>query len=496
MFSTKKLFAAAVFALMLFSVACGGKTETVQILHFNDFHAQIEPFKKHYKDKTKVGGIAHLVTKIKELKNSKTLVLLAGDAFQGTPFSTVFKGEATFRALNGHIDAMILGNHEFDYGQDNLLKRINAAKFPVINANVFTADGKPFTEKSYILKQIGKAKIGVFGLLTKETAVTTHPKNVKGVVFKNEIPRAKEMVKELRAKGATVIIALTHMGFEDDKKLAKEVSGIDLIVGGHSHTVLEKGYKVNSTLIAQAGSSGAYLGKIDLQINPKSGKLVSADAALIPVSPAIKADAETVKVLKDYKKKLDGQMKKVIGTSAVQLDGSRKNVRNKETNLGNLLADILKKRFNAEIAFLNGGGIRNSIDKGDITVEAVLKVLPFGNGVSTMMLSGKDIKSVLARSAAKKPSKGNFIQVSEGFKYEVKNKKLVSASLNGKPLEDGKLYKVATSDFLAAGGDGFLEFKNGKSVYATGQTMMDAVVAGIKELGNVSSKVEGRIVIK
>lgn len=496
MFSRKIFPAVLLTALMLFSVACGGETDTVQVLHFNDFHAQIKPFKKHYKDEQKVGGVAHLVTKIKQLKNKKTMVLLAGDAFQGTPFSTVFKGEATFRALNGHLDAMILGNHEFDYGQDNLRKRIKAADFPVINGNVYTKDGKPFTDKAYMIKKIGKAKIGIFGLVTKETAVTTHPKNVKGLVFKNEIPRAKELVKKLKAEGATVIIALTHLGFEDDKKLAKNVAGIDVIIGGHSHTVLKNGYKVNSTLIAQAGYSGMYLGKVDISVDSKSGKFSGAKAQLVPISPKIKADPQTVQILKSYKKKLDGQMKQVIGKTTVALEGSRKVVRNRETNLGNVLADILKNRFNAQIAFLNGGGIRASIDKGDITVEEVLKVLPFGNGVTVMKLSGKDIRAILSKSAAKKPAKGNFIQVSEGFKYEVKNKKLVSASLNGKKIEDGKMYKVVTSDFLAAGGDGFTEFKNGKDKYATGQTMMDAVVAGIKEKGTLSPKVEGRITIE
>lgn len=487
----------SVAILAVFIVGCGS-SETIQILHFNDFHEMMLPAEKKVKqgDKETVvddgAGIARLANAIRERKTADTLVLFGGDMLQGTPFSTMFQGEDGFTMMNEFVDVATIGNHEFDYGQANLLKLFGLAKFDIVAGNVKDAAGKNFAPKEFVIREVKGMKIGIFGLVTEETAVTTHPKNVIGLTFEKPEAAAKRLVAAVKAAGADIVIALTHLGDTDDIKLAEAVDGIDLIVGGHSHTTMTNGKTVKNTLIVQAGYYGKNLGVVTLKVDSKAKKLNGATAKLVQLVPALAQDANIVAKIGEYKKRLDTKIEEVIAKATVKLNGEKGQIRNQETNLGNLICDITRDIARADIAMVNGGGIRTSIAAGDVRIKDIMTVLPFDNSIVIVSMTGEAIMKMFQRVAVKAPEKGNFLQISSGSSYEIKDKKVVAATIAGAPLDPARIYRVATSDFLAAGGDGFEEFKTGKT-YDTGYMMRDAIIEVIKAKGSIDAKVDGRI---
>ena len=490
-------------------VGCGS-SEKIEILHFNDFHAMMQPFEKAVKkdgkdvkdEKGKTvmaddgGGIARLVKAIKDRKGDSGIVAFAGDMLQGSPFSTLFKGTDGFDVMNSFVDVATLGNHEFDYGQENLKKLLAMTKFPVICANLTEGEGKLFTPKAYIVKEVKGVKIGIFGLVTEETVITTHPNNVTGLTFEKPALAAKRMIETLKnTEKVDVVVALTHLGSDEDAKLAQEVDGIDVIIGGHSHTVLSNGRMVKDTLIAQAGYYGRYLGVVTIEVDASSKKFQSASAKLIAMEAGLGIDEATKTKVAEYAKKLSDEIKQVVAKATVKLEGEKSLVRNQETNLGNFICDITRDLGKADLAVVNGGGIRASIAAGDVTIKDIMTVLPFDNSIVVVEMNGAAIAKMFDKVAAKEAQKGNFLHVSSGSGYTIKDKTAVDIILAGAPIDPVKIYRVATSDFLAAGGDGFDEFKSGKT-FDTGFMMRDAIIDVIRSKGVINAQVEGRIKIK
>ncbi len=471
------------------------KLQYLTILYINDYHGHITPFKAHFKDEHKVGGMARIATIVKMVQEENarsgipTLFLCAGDVLQGTPMSTLFKGEPDIICLNKMgLNAMVLGNHEFDYGQENLNKLRKLAEFPILGANVVSERGQAPIVTSFFTRHIKGIKINILGLVTDETPITTHPKNVKTLLFLNPITTAKEVLSKIEKEG--IIIALTHLGYETDKKLAKSTKGIDIIIGGHSHTKIEEPKKVNNTLICQAYEYGKFVGRLDLDI--EKGKITRYESELIPVTEEIEENVEIKEIVDKYVSKLDTRLKVVIGTALTPLNGKREDIRNKETNLGNLIADVVREMVKADIAFVNAGSIRASIDRGEITVEEVINVLPFGGHLVTMELTGSEVLEILRHDAKLEPSSGGFLQVS-GITLEIKNNEITALGIGTKGIELEKLYKVATNDFLAAGGDGYTAFKKGRKYIDTGLVFSDLLIDYIKTNKDIDAKTDGRI---
>ncbi len=465
------------------------------ILYINDYHGHITPFKAHFKDKHTVGGMARIATIVKTVREENcdsrtpTLFLCAGDVLLGTPMSTIFKGEPDIICLNKMgLNAMVLGNHEFDYGQENLNKLRKLADFPILGANVVSEKEKVPIVTSFFTRNIRGIHIHILGLVTDETPITTHPKNVKSLVFIDPITTAKEVLTEIEREGIT--IALTHLGYEMDKILAESTEGIDIIIGGHSHTKIDEPEMVNNTIICQAYEYCEYVGRLDLDI--EKGKIAGYEGELIPVTEDVKEDSVIKEIVDEYAAKLDTKLKEVIGTAVTPLNGKREDVRNKETNLGDLIADVMRKMAKADIAFMNAGGIRASIDEGEITIEDVLTVLPFGGDLVTMKLNGSEILEILRHHAKLEPGSGGFLQVS-GIALEIKNKEITALGIGTKQIELDKHYAVATNDFLAAGGDGYTTFKNGRDYIDTGLVISDILIDFIKSNKEIDVKVDGRI---
>ena len=477
----------------------------ITILHTNDFHGYLSG------TDAKNGGLARIYTIVKEerTKNPNTILIDAGDHLQGANIANFFKGQSVVEIYNaiGYTYATF-GNHEFDWGKDILKQRIQEAKYTYLCANIIdTSTGKTFAPKAYDIMEFSTLKIGFFGLNTKDLPILVNPKGIEGLKILDPIETSKTVVETLKKEKSDFIIAISHLGYndgggDDDVTLASTVSGINLIIGGHTHTVLKQASVVNGVYIVQTGEKGLNLGKIYLDFeNTYSGsKLKNFRYTLIPITDAIKEDPDIKSLITTYEEKLKIEMEVVIGETLVDLDGERANVRTRETNLGNLIADMMRELANSEIAITNGGGIRASIKKGKIKVGDVYNVLPFDNLIVKLELSGKDIILALENGFSQvEKGAGRFPQVS-GLTVKVNLKKppmsrVIEVLINGKPLDPDKIYTVATNDFMAAGGDGYTSFKNAKSsVWVTGNWMRDDFIEYIKKHTPLNPQVEGRIV--
>lgn len=500
---------AVAFAAIMPLTAESGKF-TLKVLHTNDTHARLK------EGKYDGMGFAKLATKVKEVRanNDAVLLLDAGDFVHGQPIATISKGEAIIPLLDKlGYDAITVGNHEFDYGRSQLQKLIGMTKVPFVSANLYKTSFfffKSRMTKPYIIKDVKGVKIGIFGLTTPESYFKSHPKNVKGVTIKDPAPIAKEMVAELKGKGCTVIIALTHLGMDQETKeqwrstyLAENVEGIDLIVDGHSHDKIPNGKKVGNTLIVMAHEYDKALGMVDMEID--NGKVVSVSAsyftkdqaASTKEDPQVKAFIDSVA---EQNKKITS---KVIGKTDIELVGAKPKVRTGETNLGNLITDAILWKTNADCVITNGGGIRTSIDKGEITKGEVITVLPFGNVVVVKELTGKQLKAALEHGVADYPEvAGKFPHIA-GMTFTLDatapaGQRVKDLKVNGKAVDMNKKYSVATNDFLAAGGDGYAAFANAKEVKLY-SNMDEILIEYIQDNGTVDAdlaKVDGRITVK
>jgi 5'-nucleotidase / UDP-sugar diphosphatase len=481
-----------------------GEPVQLRILYLNDFHGFAEPYKSAG-NPDMLGGIAYLAGEAKRLRQERpTLLLAAGDMIQGNQWANLYEGKSSIEVMNAmDFSAMVLGNHEFDFGQEVLKKRIQEAKFPVLAANVQGVPGI----KPYVIKELSGIKIAVIGLVTETTPSATHPKNVKGLVFSSPIQSAKKVLKELGDKPDLVIV-LSHLGFPADRRLAEAVRGIQVIVGGHTHTRIETPFRVNETLIVQAWEHAKALGVLDLTI--QDGKVLHYEGELLPVDPErLKPDPLVLKIVNQYKNQAATIIEEKIGETRVDLQGTGSRIQ--ETNLGDLVTDILRKETKADVALINGGGIRAEILKGAIRMKDLFSVLPFRNYPMVIKVTGKELKAVLEHGLSDLTgTSGQFPQISGMcIRYNPafpEGRRITAISVQDKPLNPEGWYTLATNDFLASGGDGYavlvniLANKRGYPkmsprvvLFDSGREIRELVTGYIKEKKTISASVEGRI---
>ncbi|MDD5009327.1 MAG: 5'-nucleotidase C-terminal domain-containing protein [Syntrophorhabdaceae bacterium] len=512
MFRMKKVLIALIVcvALSVLSVPPAHcQFKELRILHMNDFHG-FATGEKLIGSNEMQGGISYLAWLADNLRKEKpTLLLAAGDMIQGSPFANLFQGKPVIEIMNKMgFDAMCVGNHEFDYGKDILRERIAEATFPVLGANV---KGMPEL-KPYTIKELEGLKIAIIGVVTEDTPVATHPGNVEGLTFLSPVATVEKYVRELRGS-VDIIIVLSHLGYNADMVLASRVKGIDIIVGGHSHTRTIKHMLIGNTVLVQAWEYGMVLGVLDVVV--KSGKIIEMKSRLEEIKPShMKKQEDVAQIVERYTRQMDALMGQTIGEALVDLDG--KNVRTKETNLGNLITDIMRQRSSSRIALINGGGIRTSIRKGNITLNDIYSALPFDNYIVAMKLTGREIKEALEHGVSGVELKeGRFLQVSGlSFTYDPKmpqGLRVMDVSVGGAKMDINTTYTVCTNDFLAAGGDGYKLFREAlkesqdfsitantitsdKVTYNdSGRPLKDVVADYIKEKKRITATVEGRI---
>lgn len=469
----------------------------VTILHFNDFHGYLQPVGP---PDASVGGLARIATAAREVRawnddhDNDTLFFEAGDILQGTPLSMFYQGAPDVCCLNlMDLDAMCIGNHEFDYGQDNLQRLVTLAQFPILSANIYVRDTDQRLAPAYYLFTLRDGTRGaVFGLTSRDTPVETLPSNVKGLEFTDPLAEAKKVLAELPAD-VTFLIALSHIGYENDVPLAEACPELDVIVGAHSHTKLERPTRVGKTLIVQAESYGKYLGQLDMLVS--QGEVVRYRGFLRAINQTIPEAPDVAAIVEAHAARLESTLREPVGVAAVDLQGERDIVRSSETNLANLVCDLYREYARAEICLINAGAVRASLPAGPITVGDVLKVAPFGNKLAVKDVTGDQLWRALERAASLERPAGGFPQVS-GMALVIEGQTLREVKIAGEPLDRQRTYRLVSSEFLLAGGDGYAALKEGAE--ATPLELLDneAIIAQWRLRGTVSPRVEGRIVIR
>ena len=499
----------SLFLLLILTPSGYADQVDLKILYVNDFHGFAEPYRAAANENP-LGGIAYLAGAVDRARGkTPSLLLAAGDMIQGNAWANLFRGKSSIEVMNAmKFDAMVVGNHEFDFGPKVLKERLAQARFPILGANVsgFAA------LKPYVIKNIKGVRIAIIGVVTQDTPVTTHPRNVAGLTFSAPESVVKKYISQLKGR-ADIIIVLSHCGFQADRELAAKVPGINVIVGGHSHTKLLQPELVGQTIIVQAWEHAKALGVLNLRI--RDGKIAGFDGALEEISPATGApNCQVQEIVSRYERQAGSLLQRVIGETEVDLDG--KNVRTGETNLGDYVADVMRQTAGAEVALINGGTIRTSIPQGKITVKDVYTVLPFDNYLVAISLTGAQLKQALEHGVSRlEGPSGSFPQVSGlTFTYSRSapaGSRVKEVTVGGRPLDPQKEYVVATNDYLVAGGDGYTSFgealksagdytdlggtlTSSKLAYNDpGTWLRDLVIAAIQARKTIAPKVDGRI---
>jgi 5'-nucleotidase len=380
---------------------------------------------------------------------------------------------------------MALGNHEFDFGVGNLVRLVKLAKFPVLAANV---SGLRYV-KPYVLLGPPRVpcRIAVIGLVTPETPRITGPGATRGVRFSDPKAATRALMQEV---AADLYIVVSHIGREDDLKLAADVPGLALIAGGHSHTPVVE--RVGSTLVLQTHAHGLSLARGDLTLDRDGWKVAESKGQLLPVDPrSAPADPAVTAVMEKYGRELDVRLKEVVGELAAP-------ARRDDGTAGGWMADVICRVGKAEIAFTNRGGVRCDLEKGPVTRADCYRLMPFENDVVSMDLTGEEIRELLDRHFrdAASPYRLEW----NGLVVDVEGAsgayRVVAVEVAGKPLDPARTYRVATNAFLATGGDGFETFRRGRNVEPTGVLIRDALAEDLRERSPVTPPADERIRVR
>ncbi|RRI07853.1 LysM peptidoglycan-binding domain-containing protein [Mesorhizobium tamadayense] len=506
---------------------------TLNILHFNDWHSRIEGNNKYEstcsaEEETKgecIGGAGRLVTAIaeqrKKLEGQNVLLLNAGDSFQGSLFYITYKGAAEEEFLNQmKPDAVTLGNHEFDDGESALVPYLDKAKFPVVSANVVPNDksGAAGKIKPSIVVEVGGQKIGIVGAVTNDTPELASPG--PNIAIADDVKSITAEVEKLKGEGINKIIAVTHIGYNRERDVIAKIPGIDVVVGGHSHTLLSNtdpkaagpyptmvdnpdGYKVP---VVQAASYSKYLGEFKVVFDD-NGVVKEASGDPIYLDKSITPDPAVLARIKELGAPIEALKNKEVAEATKAIDGSRENCRARECEMGNLVSDAILDRVKGqgvEIVVSNGGGLRASIDQGTVTMGEVLTVLPFQNTLATFKISGKDLVAGLENGLSQiEDGAGRFPQVA-GLKYAFDKSvapnagrvKSVEVMENGAwaPINPDKQYLVATNNYVRQGGDGYKVFaEKATDAYDYGPGLEQVVADYLGAHRPYTPKLDGRI---
>jgi 2',3'-cyclic-nucleotide 2'-phosphodiesterase (5'-nucleotidase family) len=506
---SSRRFWAVVLILALF---CGCATSPSQeapppsvevtVLFFNDLHGHLMPFEvKTESGKQEVGGIARMATLIQQIraeneaKHGVTLVLVAGDILQGTPMSTVFRGEPDIKCLNAMgVNAVTVGNHEFDFGLDNFLTLQKQASFPFLSANIADKQsGRLLSQSNLPVPLPNGLTFTIIGVTTNELMTTTKADNVVTLQVLDPVASVRMIYEEV--KGAGPVLLLSHSRHQTDRAMAEAMPDLAAIIGGHDQILLSPYRAVGRVPVFQAFEKGRYLGRIDLQVDTKTKQVRLLAHTYIPITAQIPADPAIATLVADYDARLGAQFKEVLGQSRVYLDGERGRIRYEETALGNFITDIMVENSGAQIGLINSGALRGSIKEGPVTVEDVFKAMPYANELVRVDLTGAEIQQVLTRSVqgTRQDEDGGFLHVS-GLFFDVRGHQVENIRVGRQqaPLNTTEVYHVVVPDFLASGGDGHQTFKD-KPQIKTGSPLRELIVETIKQRGTIDAAVEGRI---
>jgi 5'-nucleotidase/UDP-sugar diphosphatase len=482
---------------------------SLTILHTNDTHSHLLPFSyptapdpcspatalSGLPGGTNIGGIARRATLVKQLsselkaKGIPVWLVDAGDFSDGTLFSLEYRGEADVAAMNavGYAFAT-LGNHEFIHSLAQTRRLVGLARYPILCANALLKDTKEPLAQLYQVEQAGPIRVGIFGLVTIEAR--TYPAAKEGVSIADPVRTARKVVARLRAEKADIIVLISHCGEEMDKQLASVVPGIDVIVGGHSHSRLPSGEfiprtvevtagKADGTIIVQAYQWGGELGRCDVLFKQDPAGVWHVDryrARLIPITAALEPDAGVAAVVDRYWRPIAPRYAEVIG-EAVDDFSSRCN----DWAEYNLVADAIRETFNTEIELENIGGVRSPLLKGEITRGDIVALDPFANTVVTFKITGRQLRKVLER----------YAPAVSGVRYRLEKGELIEVLVKGEPLQDNRRYTGATNSYFAG-----RAFKGARVRFQdTGKQRLEVLINYIRQKGVIRPVFDGRRVV-
>ena len=499
MFARRPALAFVLSLAAIFSIAAQEKPECnvkVTLLQVNDVY-QFAPV-----DQGTRGGLGRVMTLKRSIQqdNPNTLLLMSGDTISPSVESITYKGAQMIESWNAvGLDYATFGNHEFDFGPDVLKERIKESKFGWVAANVIdTTTNKTFADvPPFVVREFGGVKVGIFGLVLPETKSTSKPG--PNIEFRNPCETAKAVVSQLHAQGVKVIVALTHLSMREDKEVAK-CADVDVIIGGHEHTLLES--HAGGAPIFKMTSDARELGRIDLNISP-SGELDSIDWKVIPVDSTTPEATEFTAVYKKYEGLL-AELAKPIGRTTEKLDARSAENRNRETNVGNFIADQFRKSTGADVGLMNGGSVRadSIIGPGTLTQRDLLSILPFKNKLVKLEVTGATLRETLEHGVARSAEDaepGRFPQVSGlQFTFDASRpagSRIVEVKVNGQPLDNAKKYTLTTTTFVGLdGGDGYTMLKGARVITPPERAPVDVdVVKNAIAAGPIAPKIEGRI---
>ncbi len=507
---------------------------SLTVLHINDMHSRFEPITKFNNNCSReddeegecFGGVARLKSFLDarraDLANTNVLALDAGDQFQGSLFYTTYKGAAAAELMEAiGFDAMTVGNHEFDDGPEALAAFVDRVSFPVLGGNIVAVSGNLLAGRlqDHAVFERGDEKIGVISAVSTDTEVTSSPG--PGIRFTDEVEHLRRAVAELEGLGINKIIALTHVGFPRDMEIAASVPGIDAIVGGHSNTYLSStdsgadgAYPTwvhsadgSRIPIVQAYAYSKFVGELKIVFD-EEGNVVEASGDTHLLDHSVKPDADVTARVTELSAPLEALKNRVIGSASASIQGDRSVCRVTECEMGNLVADALLDRARSQgatIAVINGGGLRASIDPGEITMAEVLTVLPFQDTMTTFRLTGADLIEALENGVSEvEEMKGRFPQVS-GLRFTWTRSK---AALSGRildvlveqegvwqPIDPAADYVIVSSDYLRSGADGYSVFSTkGMDVRQFGPGVEEIVVNYLARYPEHVPRTDGRII--
>jgi 5'-nucleotidase len=507
------------------SIAAHDKVYEITILHTNDFHARFRPISKYdnncsAKNNAKgkcFGGTARLISAIEDARSrhSNTILLDGGDQFQGTLFYNLYKGKVAAEMMNKlEYDGMAVGNHEFDDGPETLRTFMDSVNFPVLmaNANVhMEPELKGKLQKSTTLYR-NNQKIGLIGINTEKTAELSSPGD--NVIFTDAVAAVQAEVDFLTEAGVNKIILMSHSSYAIDKMIAANTTGVDVIVGGHDNTYLSnvsdraKGpypTVVNGTQIVQAYAYGKFLGELSVLFD-EAGNVIYATGEPITIDGSVNENSQIVARLDELEEPINALKETIVGTVSSPLTGDRAVCRIQECDMGNMIADAMRGAVidkGYTIALQNSGGIRASLDAGEVTLGEIMTILPFQNTLSTFKVTGQQLLTAIENGVSEvEDNAGRFPQVS-GMRYTfdlakpANEGRVTSIEIDEdgswKPLDLNKTYGMVSNNFIRGGGDGYKVFRSASEIYDFGPDLADVVANYIKANPGYSGYTDNRI---
>jgi 5'-nucleotidase/UDP-sugar diphosphatase len=488
----------AIGLLFVFATTAGAAEPAlvnIDILTVNDFHGALPAAGRN----PGAAAVAAYLQSQRAHNPAGTLILSAGDMFQGTPDSNLLRGKTVIEVMNAvGFDAMALGNHEFDWGLDVLKERQAQAAFPMLAANIVDkATARPVTfVKPYIIIEKQGVKVAVVGLTTPDTAVTTNPRFVGGFQFADPVRTMTALIPELKSQGADIIVVLGHLASYPGTEPAGEataltaVTGVDVIISGHSHRLVAG--KVAGVPVVQADYNGRAVGKISLVYSRQDHRLLASTVTSTKLEPGWPADLRIAAIVAQAQREIAPMKSEVLGRTESGLVHDRYQL----SPLGQWVADVMRQASGADIAFMNGGGLRAGLPAGTVTMGDLYTVMPFDNALEVATMTGAQVLAALEHGLGNEKF-GRLQYAGLRVTYDAaqpEGRRVVAAQLaDGSALDPAAIYQVAVNDFMAVGGDDYTMIKAAKEIVDTFRPLRDVLAEAIRKAGVIRIDSDDRL---